>query len=234
MGILESGLLGPFRNKVGPAVGRKHNGQNLIVAAYRKSRKPPTAEQLREREKFGLLNGFLSCIPDLVAPGFKKYAKKKSALNAAYSYNYPNAFMPATPDNDHSATGENADEEAKTAGPRLNFSALVYSRGDIAMPDGLNVSRHGNHVVFNWSAQQQSFYCQLSDLASFLVCAEDEKDFVVRLRAAERHELSFEMEVPATFNGPLHCYMSFASADGKLPGNSKYAGAITHFSIPTT
>ncbi|WP_256004897.1 DUF6266 family protein [Pedobacter deserti] len=217
MGIIDSGILGGFRNKTGPVSGRKHMGQDVITSAYRKSKKPLTPAQLYEQEKLGMLSSFLNSISMLTDPGFKKFAKKMSAVNAAVSYNYPKAFL----------YSEDYQPDMKEHLPgliELNYPALVYSRGDIASPDGLRIRRDGDIVTFSWAARQQSQYCQHTDLASVLVYFPQAKRVLIKHNAAQRHQLGLEVKVPHSFNGLLHCYISFTSADEKITGNSKYAG----------
>jgi len=205
MGIVDSGILGPFRKKVGPAIGRRHMGQNLILPLYHKTTKPPTESQIGQQNKFGMLNSLLNKMKRLVNPGFKAYAKKKSALNAAYSYNYTHAFL--------EVGGQTV----------LNFPMLVLSRGNVARPDGLQVERQANVLHFTWQPQRQSASCLFTDLASFLVYNAVKKRVIIRSRAASRYDCSFSMVMPNNTAGDeLHCYLTFSTADEKVVGNSKY------------
>lgn len=208
MGIIESGPLGPFRNKVGPVVGRKHMGQDVITSVYHKSNKKHTPAQFSEQTKFGLLNGFIADIAPLIKLGFGKYARKKSAKNAAFSYNYGHAFIP----------------EGETWG--INYPAMVYSRGDIVAPSGLTLSLQDDVLSFHWSAQPQSLHCQYTDLASFLVYCPAKERGIIRVNVAERHLLGFDVQLADDYTCILHCYVNFSSADGKVSGDNKYAGGI--------
>lgn len=209
MGIIDSGIVGPFKKKIGPAIGRKHMGQDLILGPYRLTNKKPTADQLTERSKFGMLNDFLSCISSMVNPGFKAYAKKKSAVNAAYSYNSDHAFT--------EVEGQ----------PVLDYPKIVCSRGQIATPYGLQISADTGVVRFSWHAQQQSQFCQFTDKASFLIYNPSKKRGLIQMNVIDRYALSFDMAVPADFSGDMvYCYICFATADGKRVGDSKYAGSI--------
>ncbi|MES2454831.1 MAG: DUF6266 family protein [Bacteroidota bacterium] len=208
MGIIDSGILGPFRKKIGPAIGRRHMGQNLILPLYHKTTKPPTENQIDKQDKFGMLNGLLNKMKRFVEPGFKAYARKKSARNAAYSYNYAHAFV---------------EVEGQTM---INFPMLVLSRGNVAKPDGLKVDRQGNQLNFTWQSQRQSASCLFTDLASFLVYNPVKKRVTLRSRIVSRYEGIFSMVLTDNTAGDeLHCYLSFSTADGKAVGNSKYIGA---------
>lgn len=210
MGIQKSGILGPFRNKVGPAVGRRHRGQDLLTAFPRKSNKPATAKQLEAQYLFGLLNSFLSAIDVLVNIGFKAFVKNNSPVNAAFAYNYDHAFVK---------------EEGQY---RLNYPKIMYSRGHIVSPEGAQAIPAGGKVTFSWLPQNQSAYCQYTDQASFLVYNPVKERVMILRGPVNRYARSFEMEMPANYLGDaVHCYMSFASADGKLQGDSLYVGEVT-------
>jgi len=209
MAIQKSGIIGPFRNKIGPAVGRRHMGQDLILPLPRLTTKPPTDKQLEKRYMLGLLNSFLSTISVLVNPGFKAFVKHNSPVNAAFSYNYDHAFV--------------KEEEEY----RLNYPKLVYSRGHIVTPEGAQVVSAGGKITFSWHHQNQSAYCQFTDLASFMVYNPAKDDFLVLHKKVNRRAQSFTMEMSAHHLGdPVHCYMSFASANGKLQGDSCYVGEV--------
>src|SRR5215217_437588 len=156
MGILNTGIFGGFRKKTGPLIGRRSRNQNVITGLHHKSNKPTTEKQLVAQHKFALLNSFLSGITELLNLGFKKHTKNNSTANAAYTYNYPHAFLPQ--------------EESWV----LNYPALVYSRGHVAGTQGVEITLVQNpdmrhEVVFKWALQAQSEYCQFTDRASFLV-----------------------------------------------------------------
>jgi len=184
-------------------------GQNVIMSDYHTSNKPGSTGQLESRSRLGMLNSFLTDISWLVNPGFARYAKKKSALNAAFSFNYPNAFV------------------VENNVLQINYPAIVFSRGDIVSASGPETFRQTNSVLFTWLAQPQSVYCQFTDKASFLICNSSKHQVVIADRAVDRHLLTYTLDLPEDFEGDtLHCYLSFSSADGKLPGNSGYAGIL--------
>ena len=210
MGIQKSGIIGPFRNKVGPAIGRRHMGQNLLTALPHKSNKPATAKQLEAQHLFGLLNSFLSAIDRLVNIGFKAFVKNNSPVNAAFAYNYDHAFVK---------------EEGRY---QINYPKVMYSRGHIVSPEGAQAIPAAGKVTFSWLPQNQSAYCQYTDRASFLVYNPVKEKVMILRDPVNRYAQSFEMEMPADYLGDtVHCYMSFAAADGKLQGDSLYVAQVT-------
>ncbi|WP_316837083.1 DUF6266 family protein [Pedobacter nutrimenti] len=207
MGILESGLLGPFRNKVGAVIGRRHRGQNVMTGLYEKRRKSNSKKLLEAQEKFALLNVFLSNIDKLVTIGFKQLAKKQSPVNAAFSYNYPHAFV-------------QTDE-----GILLNYPQICYSKGPVSTPESPAAAANDLEITVTCLAQPQSTYCLYTDLATFLAYCPAKEKAAKFIGVTERHTLNYTMKMPSDFAGELvHCYMSFSSADGKLTGDSIYIG----------
>lgn len=209
MGILQSGIHGPVRNKIGPSITRVHRNTNVVTAAYRQSNKAPTPLQLEMQEKLGLLSGFLSNIDDLIRPGFKQYSKGKDPVNVATSYNYGHAFL----------TGD--------TGLTLNYPELVYSRGYIVPPESPGLLALPAKIEFNWLPQRQSTYCQHADLATFLIYNPAKEMAIRKIAITDRYEQGYQLDIPPGFAGDtVHCYMNFESKDGKLQGGSVYVGAL--------
>lgn len=209
MGILKSGILGPFRNKTGAVIGRIHRGKNIITGLYNTSDKPPTKKQLEARLKLELLNSFMLDIGALVKIGFKPYVKNNSEVNVAVSYNYRHAFL---------KVGENIS---------LNYAKMIYSRGHIVTPESPEVETHPRAITFSWLPQNQSTYCQFTDLASFLVYNPAKEMSVIAVNATSRYEQGYILEIPAGFIGDtVHCYMNFGSADRKKNGDSMYIASL--------
>jgi len=209
MGILKSGILGPMTNKTGPVTGRMYRGTNVITSAYRKGNKPPTALQTDNQAKFGMLNSFLSHIENLISIGFKQFAKGKDPLNVAYSYNYDHAFL------------------SEAEGFTLNYPKLVYSRGYILPPECPTILALPTQLEFNWLPQRQSKYCQFTDLATFMVYNPTKAHAFKKIGITDRYEQGYLLDLPKNYIGDtVHCYMSLASKDGKLQGNSMYIGQV--------
>jgi hypothetical protein len=209
MGILKSGILGPMTNKTGPVSGRMYRGVNVLSAAHRKSNKPTTALQIDAQAKFGLLNSFLSDIENLVRIGFKQFAKGKDPLNVAYSYNYGYAFL------------------STATALELNYPELVYSRGYILPPESPAILALPAQIEFNWLPQRQSNHCQFTDLATVMVYNPTKKHAFKKIGITDRYEQGYLMDLPLDYAGDIvHCYMSFASKDGKMQGNSMYLGQV--------
>ncbi|MEJ2884767.1 DUF6266 family protein [Pedobacter sp. GR22-6] len=209
MGIQKSGPFGGFYKKTGPIIGRRSRNQNVITALHHPSNKPSSEDQLVVQDRFTLLTEFLNELKLLINLGFKAYAKGRSALNAAFSYNYPHAFL------------------STESGLAINYPKMVYSRGKINWVSITQLSRNGQELNLTWSPDVQSDYCQFSDLGTLLVYNADIGKGMAYPNAMKRKDLGYVAVLPKGFeSATLHCYLDFCSADGKLRGNSKYLGCI--------
>lgn len=210
MGIIKSGILGPMINKTGSVIGKIHKGQNVITGISKKlkRRKKKTESQITSRVRFGKLNSFLSDIKSLVTVGFKKMVKHNTAANAAYSYNFDHAFI--------------------TVNGRLelNYPKLVYSIGDVEGPESPVLVTENGFLNISWFNMPQSINCQYSDLATVLVYEPIEPDNVFFTETCKRSDLNVILDVSHFIGKSLHCYICFASADGKHEGSSVYLGLI--------
>ncbi len=87
MGIIENGILGTVKNKVGGVVGSNWKGRNTL-RAYSKPANPRTAKQILQRDKMGRANIFSK---RLVGPIFNvfwdPFLKSISGFNAFMSVN---------------------------------------------------------------------------------------------------------------------------------------------------
>ena len=210
MAILKHGILGPVSNKVGTVIGRNFRGLNVITQLYNTSQKPATVGQKLENNRLTMLSSFLSDAQWVIVPGFTKTAKAgQSALNAAYSYNYPNAFI----------------EENDALS--INFPKIVFSRGPVEQPNCATVKMEGNQIIFNWLAQAENKYNRHDDHTSFLIHSANWPHMIILQHTVTRSSLRFEFELPETRLGDtLHCFMLFSNRNGKLIGNSEYIGKL--------
>lgn len=210
MGILKNGILGGVKNKVGAVVGRTHRGQDIITGLHRISTTAKTGGQLDQQDRFGMLNSFLAQLKELIDPGFKHFAKKRSTLNAAFSYNYGHAFV----------------EQQESI--EINYPKIVYSRGPVSAVNCPAVTLSTENIVsFSWLPEGQNEYTRASDKATFLIYSAGKKDASCFIGAAKRADLSFSVALNEALIGTdLHCYMNFSNESGKLTGNSMYVGLV--------
>ncbi len=206
MAILNNGILGPVANKVGSVIGRNFRGLNVITQLYNTSQKPATTDQKREQARLGMLSSFLSTAQGVIDEGFLKTVKTgQSPLNAAYSFNYRQAFV---------------EQNGQLA---LNYSKIVFSRGPVERPNCATVKREGNKIIFTWLPQAENKFNRFDDVASFLLYNLEKKKMKLLRHKVLRSELKFEFELAEPLlEDNFHSYMLFTNQSGKLIGNSEY------------
>lgn len=211
MGILHQGIFGGFSNKTGHTIGRRWRNKDVITALYRRSNKPEKEGEIIQQNRFKMLTHFLSDVALLVEEGFKKFSKKRSALNSAYAFNAPHAYLM---------------EGEETV---LNYPELKYSRGPVDTPDCPTLNAPApDQITFKWMMQDESMYCRSSDLASFLLYEPVGRLEMTIKDGAKRSDREFTCAIGTAHLGKtLHCYMNFTDKDGKLTGDSVYVGLYT-------
>ncbi|RZK80970.1 MAG: hypothetical protein EOO92_06275 [Pedobacter sp.] len=210
MGILKSGILGPMKNTTGAVVGRVHRGTNVITGLYEKSEKHKknSPKQLASQQQFNLLNGFLRNIQQLVDTGFKTMVKHNSPVNAAYSYNYNQAFI--------------SSETEIT----LNYPEILFSVGNLEGPESPEITFEEGVLTLSWFKMPQSLYCQYTDRARVLIYEPYKRESIIYDNICERWDCTVALDAQCFIGSKVHLYMSFCSADGKEQGNSNYLGLI--------
>lgn len=209
MGIQIAGPFSGFYNKTGPLIGRRYMGKNVITGLHYPANKAASVKQLMARQRFTMLTDLMNRLKILIDVGFKSYAKRHTALNAAFAYNSDQLLI--------------FDGSAYV----LNFPKLVYSRGNVAIPNCASVQMQTGNVIFSWLPEPQSTYNLLNDKATFLVYNEHKGSCLAQVGVAERSDLSYVLLLPADFLGDmLHCYMNFDAENGKMVGGNVYVGHV--------
>ncbi len=211
MGKLFRGIDDLMRGRLGNHVGRYLRGENIIAMRPVPSSKPATELQLIQRAKFGFLNSWLSPLSSFIDVGFKHYDAEMSARNACMSYNFKQSVL----------TGVAPDFA-------IDYSKLVLSRGTLT---GLNLPNIGTAtgiaVEFSWENNIGNSNAKLSDDLSFVVYDPISDTYAVLIAAVKRSALSYEMVLPAEFDGhTVHGWVMCVSEDGKLVSDSKHVGTV--------
>jgi hypothetical protein len=86
MARITNGVLGGFSGKVGPVVGYTLYGIDRIRSLPERTA-PPTANELKNRSRFKLIQEVLNPIKELIKVGFKDYWTVSGGMRGALSYN---------------------------------------------------------------------------------------------------------------------------------------------------
>ena len=91
MAIIDEGILGGFRGRIGTVVGVSNNGKFYMRSLPRK-RKNAGPDEAGNRDKFKLVINHLAPLKALVKAGFKGHYTKTGGYRAALSYNRKHAI----------------------------------------------------------------------------------------------------------------------------------------------
>lgn len=200
MGTIKQGILGGFSGKVGTVIGSSWKGISYMRGRAQSVKNPRTEGQMVQRSKFTLTLNFLKPITTYIRLGFKVYANKQTAFNAAMSYTVKNAIAGDFPDY------------------ALDFSRALVSRGNLTQPMNAHATMASGNVNIGWNDNSGQGDAQATDVAMPLAFNVDKGEAVFNTAAAT---LAF----PADWMGDtVELYIGFASADGINVANSIYLG----------
>ena len=218
MARINQGILGGVSGKVGTVVGGTWKGISYLRSLPASVKDAKSIKQRTTRLRMLLVLQFLQTCTDFIRIGFKGYAIKMSAFNAATSYNYH-----------HGITGEYPDLT-------YDFSGILASRGKLTAVDSATCSAPAAlKVAVSWTDNTGIGNASSTDTAMLLVFNPEKTRSVYRLQGAIRSDGTVEMDLPQDFSGDeVHCYLAFADFGNLVTGQSKdyvsnsvYAGSVT-------
>ncbi len=207
MGTIKQGILGGFSGKVGTVIGGSWKGIAYMRSQAQSVKNPRTEAQMEQRSKFALTLAFLKPITNYIRTGYKTYANKQTAFNAAMSYICKNAIAGTYPDYS------------------LDFQAVLVSRGSLTPAENASATTAEGKLTFTWTDNSGIGDALATDLAMPLIFNKDKNEAVFNTSASSRADGSVEINVPADWVGnEVEPYIAFMSADGKNVSNSVYLG----------
>jgi hypothetical protein len=175
-------------------------------------------KQRTSRLKMHLVVQFLLTCTDFIRIGFKGYAVKMSAFNAATSYNYHNGKAVEYPE------------------LLYDYAGFLVSRGKLtAVNDATCSAPAAQRVGVSWIDNTGNGNASSTDTVMLLVFNPARMSSVYLFQGAFRSDGIVEIDVPKDFSGDeVHCYLSFADFGNLVTvlgkdyvSNSVYAGSIT-------
>jgi len=211
MGTIKKGILGGFSGKVGQVVGANWRGMDIMRSLPKKFGGEPTATQLEQRQRFGLVMSFLSPLKGILEKTYGRSSGSKSKINLAVSYHIREAITGIVPNLE------------------IDFSKVVISRGELLGPKAAEISVDNDaEIKFNWEANSGTALSNDDDKPILVVYNPSKKLYVIEESNANRTALEVILQLPAVFSGDLvHCWMGFVSADGRESATSIYLGTVT-------
>ncbi|WP_285008603.1 DUF6266 family protein [Pedobacter faecalis] len=212
MGKYLKGILGSFSGLIGTVVGASWKGIDYMRSRPKKSNKPATEEQQKQRDTFALVTSFLRPITDVVNLGFQAYNKGETPYNAAFS-----SIM------DKAITGVYPAVE-------INYPQVELSRGSLLdCPEISVASDEESTLSLTWvdNAPTPDKNSNATDKISIVVYNPVKNKYVTAISVVARSTGSYEMSLPLNFSGDeVAVWAFFAAANGKKVNDSVFLGEI--------
>jgi hypothetical protein len=204
------GQAGPVRGKMGQSVFSSWRGIGVGKAAPKKSTKLPTADQLGQRSKFGMVTSFLSDFSGIINIGYPSKDPKMTAMNLATKYHLDNAVTGVKPNY------------------LINYPAVQFTTGKLDRATAVAAAVEGRAVTISWlDTGVPSEISSDKDRATVIFYSTKQKKFLRYSDYVDRDALTITLNIPFVFGGEsLHAYLFFKSVDGKLTSKTDYVGLI--------
>lgn len=210
MAILENGPNGGFTGKVGSVTGYYSNGKWIIRGLRKPSKKNKkgTAKQNACRNRFSLMQHFLSPLIPFLRIGFNMESRKRmmTAHNVAKSYNMLHA--------------QNLDGS-------IDYSKVCLSYGSIIGPENPKVMVDDLGFHFSWTDNTGSDYDRANDQAMLIAYNVEKGVTYQETGGAKRKKCLDLLEITNADKGDIfHVWISFISEDRQHISMSTYCGSF--------
>ena len=210
MGRINKGILGGFSGKVGTVVGASWKGIAYMRSLPQSVKNPRTLPQRTQRTRFSVALGFLKIINAVLRVGWKEFAVRQSAINAAMSYTIDNAV-----------TGDYPDYA-------IDPAKIVISRGGLTGASVTELGGSDGSVMLKWTDNSGVGSALATDKVLAAVVNQSKGDAITVVGGVARSTGRQEIVCPVDWSGDLvYCYLGFVSEDGKVVSNSVYMGSVT-------
>ena len=209
MAIYEEGVLGPFEGRVGNVIGYRWRGKFVMRSRPKSKRRGQSTEkQLASRARLRLMQAYLQERVDFIRKGFSLAPElsKMSAFNAAMSYNLKNSISGEYPDY------------------QVDYSKVVFSRGELALPRDIKMKQEGNVLYLSWSTEIEEG-ASYNDQAMIMLSGV--KDLGGNPSANPRDAGTESIDIEGLSPGTeLFVHIAFISDDRQWVSDSQYLGSI--------
>ncbi|MBW8361311.1 MAG: hypothetical protein K0M56_03890 [Kaistella sp.] len=211
MGSIKKGILGGFSGTVGTVVGANWRGKDIIRSRPKPSGKAPTDKQMLQQAKFRLVIAFLQPLRSIQTKYFGSKAGAKSRVNIATSYTIAEAVT------------------VESGIPELVYNKVLITKGDLTgFQELAAVPEAGAKIQFAWEDNSAQGNARPDDVFCWACYCEAEGVFATGETAAERSELTAEVQLPTYFAGQqVEVYAYFRNALETQACTSVFAGEFT-------
>lgn len=210
MGTIKQGILGGFSGKVGTVIGGSWKGISYMRSIPQSVKNPRTEGQVNQRTKFTVALDFLKPMTGLIQVGFKLYAQKQTAFNAAMSYILNNAIVGTSPNFS------------------VDYNMALVSRGSLTGAVNAQATSANGAVNLTWDDNSGIGNGVATDKALIVALNPSRGESVFDAGGNLRSSGSEDIPVPAYWVGEnVEVFLGFITEDGKNVSNSIYLGTVT-------
>ncbi len=203
MGKIKQGAFGEFTGKVGNLVGCTWKGVPYMRTRPSHMTNPRTEKQQGQRSKFQVALNFLKTITPFLRIGYREFAERQTAFNAAMSYVMKNALT---------------DSEQ---GLVIDPNKVLVSHGSLTQAFNAAVTAEEDKVLFTWLDNSGQGNAMATDAAMLLVYNREKNLAVYDAAAATRMDINAELQLPKDWKSDtLIAYLGFCSTTDESVANS--------------
>lgn len=210
MGTYNKGILGAFSGKVGPVVGASWRGKEVLRSLPKKTGRPATETQAKQRLKFSTITVFLSPLYPILSRYYGSNAGEKTRINLAMSYHMKEAMVYNDPVYD------------------MVYNKVQISKGDLpGVEGGAIASTVANTVDITWTDNSGQGEADTTDVLIAAIYEPTTKTTIYSLSVAPRSAAAGAIIVPTVLTGlTVQVWVAFASSDEKRYATSSYLGSV--------
>jgi len=201
MAIIENGILGGFRGKVGTVVGARHRGQDIMRSRGPRKRVNNSPKQRIQQVRFGLAVEFVRRLSGLVDITYKPGDQITTPGNKAVKEIVSNAITGVYPDF------------------KLDFPKVRISRGSLQSASAKTVAAAGK-ITWTWEPNGINEEQNLEQPVIVAYCPE-KKQALYKINASTRSNGTAILDVTPFLGLTVVTYLCFTS-----PNQSKFSDSV--------
>jgi len=205
MSKLPNGLFGTVSGKLNNVIVSSWKGIPYVKSRPAQIRDPKTPQQASQRSRFSRIMSIMVPLSPVVRIGFKGYAEKMSAFNAAVSYNLKNAFS------------------TDSGNPEIIFANLLFSHGTYpGIEEGSCEVVAEGKIRLQWKDIPLTGINYSNDRIMVVLINETGGTSSYYLDACSRVHGSIVLDLPTHQEGDtVHSYITMINPSKALSGNGK-------------
>lgn len=205
MAISKNGILGGFSGKIGNVVGVQLNGEQILRAAPRPSKKPPTEKQRIQRLKFSLAIEFTKPFMGIVERFFMDNATVGERKTKIISYVLNHVIQ--------------IQEQEFT----IEWSKFLLSCGTLSGFHQLQTQFSGDELTLQWQDNSHQGFAQAEDEVYLLLADESLVHVLFIEKIARRSDRQAKITIPQ-WTEAIHGYVFLCNPENQQTSNSSYLG----------